>query len=321
MTDEPETAEQDEAASSRLASTWRVARQVMAGTFKACFRYRVTGLAAEAAFFAILSLPPLIFAGVGMLGFIATEINQSVINSFRVQLIDLARQVLTPEAVQSVIAPTLNDVLAGGRVDVISIGFVIALWSGSRSLNVFIDAIGVMYGHQGHRHVIRARLLSFLAYVIFLVAAVILIPLVLAGPSFVDKVLPAPVDWLGALYWPIVLIGSAFFLASLYDLSLPRYYRLRSGLPGAGLALLIWVGGSWVLRRALSLGGQSSTIYGPLTAPIAVLLWLYVISVAVLIGAAFNSAIEAFTETTSASRHTPDEPAELSKMDHDVTDS
>lgn len=266
-------------------------RRVVAATVVACFRHRATGLAAEAAFFAILSLPPLIFAGVGMLGFIAAEIKPDVIESFRDQLLELARRVLTPQAVESVIAPTINDVLAGGRVDVISIGFVIALWSGSRSLNVFIDAIGVMYDHQGHRHVIRARLLSFLAYIIFLVAAVILIPLVLAGPSLVDRVLPNPLEWIGDLYWPIVLVGSAFFLASLYDLSLPRGYRLRSGLPGAGLALLIWVGGSYGLRRALSLGGKSTTIYGPLTAPIALLLWLYVISLAVLIGAAFNSAI------------------------------
>ena len=36
----------------------------------------------------------------------------------------------------------------------------------------------------------------------------------------------------------------------------------------------------------------TTTIYGPLAAPIAVLIWLYVISLAVLIGAAFNAAID-----------------------------
>lgn len=269
-----------------------IVRRVLAGTFGAGFRYRVTGLAAEAAFFAILSLPPLIFAGVGTLGFVASRIRPEVIEDFRTQLLELASRILTPDAVQSVIAPTIDDVLAGGRADVISIGFLIALWSGSRALNVFIDAIGIMYGHQGHRHFLRARLLSFVLYVVFLLVAVILIPLVLAGPTFVDRILPHPLTWLGDLYWPIVLIGSAFFLASLYDLSLPRRYRLRAGLPGAGMAMLIWVGGSWGLRKALSLSSDTPSIYGPLAAPIALLLWLYLISLAVLFGAAFNSAID-----------------------------
>ncbi len=39
--------------------------------------------------------------------------------------------------------------MKGGRPDVISIGFLFALWSGSRAVNVFIDTITVMYGLDG----------------------------------------------------------------------------------------------------------------------------------------------------------------------------
>ena len=46
------------------------------------------------------------------------------------RVIDLSSQALTPETVNAVIAPTLDDVLGSGRIDVISIGFVLALWSG-----------------------------------------------------------------------------------------------------------------------------------------------------------------------------------------------
>jgi membrane protein len=45
-------------------AVWRLVVQTV-GT---CLRYRVTGLAAEAAFFAVLSLPPLIFALAGSIG-------------------------------------------------------------------------------------------------------------------------------------------------------------------------------------------------------------------------------------------------------------
>ena len=42
---------------------------------------------------------------------------------------------------------------------------VIALWSGSRALNVFIDTISIMYGLGGKRGIIRTRILSFTLYV------------------------------------------------------------------------------------------------------------------------------------------------------------
>lgn len=42
--------------------------QLITATVGSCLRYRVTGLAAEAAFFAILSIPPLVFALAGAIG-------------------------------------------------------------------------------------------------------------------------------------------------------------------------------------------------------------------------------------------------------------
>jgi membrane protein len=266
---------------------WRVIAQ----TVGACFRYRVTGLAAEAAFFAILSLPPLIFGLAGTIGYIAGRLNVRTIAGFREQILALASRALTPDAVSSVIAPTLDDVLSGGRFDVISIGFVLALWSGSRALNVVVDTITIMYGLAGKRGIIRTRALSFSLYVVFLLAGIVLLPLVLAGPGFVDRVLPSRVEIVSNLYWPVVLLGSVFVLASLYHLAIPERTRWRADLPGAALTLLMWIGGSALLRLVLGLSTGTS-IYGPLAAPIAVLIWLYVISIAMLVGAAFNAAVD-----------------------------
>jgi membrane protein len=149
-----------------------------------------------------------------------------------------------------------------------------------------------MYGLGGRRGIVRTRALSFSLYVVFLLAGVVLLPLVLAGPSLVDKVLPNRFELVAALYWPAVLIGSICVLATLYHLSVPVRSRWRGELPGAALTLLMWIGGSALLRQVLSLSTGGSSIYGPLAAPIAVLIWLYVISIATLIGAAFNAAVD-----------------------------
>jgi membrane protein len=271
-------------------------------------RYRVTGLAAEAAFFGVLSLPPLIFGLAGAVGFVTSTLDIRTIAGFREQLLELSARVLTPDVVGSVIEPTIDDVLSRGQAAVISIGFVIALWSGSRALNVFIETTTIMYGMAGRRGIVRTRALSFVLYLVFLIAGIVLLPLILAGPTLVNRVLPLSMVTIGKLYWPVVLLGSVCLLTSLYHLSVPARTRWRADLPGAAVTVAMWVGGSVLLRFVLIKSVGSTTIYGPLAAPIAFLIWLYVISVAVLIGAALNASIdEVFPK--------------LSGIDHDRTDT
>jgi membrane protein len=257
-----------------------------------CIRYRVTGLAAEAAFFGVLSLPPLLFGLAGAIGFVVGTLDLRTIAGFREQLLDLSSRVLTPDVVQSVIEPTLDDVLLRGRAGVISIGFLLALWAGSRALNVFVDTITIMYGMAGKRGLVRTRALSFALYLVFLLAGIVVLPLILAGPSLASRVLQLGLETITLLYWPVVLLGSACMLATLYHLSVPVRTRWRADLPGAAVTVAMWVGGSVLLRFVLSKSVGSPTIYGPLAAPIAFLIWLYVISIAVLIGAALNAGMD-----------------------------
>ncbi|MGN6162437.1 MAG: YihY/virulence factor BrkB family protein [Marmoricola sp.] len=270
-------------------SAWRV----ITSTVSSCLRYRVTGLAAEAAFFAVLSLPPLIFALAGSIGFVVAHFSHTQVTDLRQSVLDVAARALTPSTVDTVIRPTLDEVLKGGRYDVISIGFVLALWSGSRALNVFVDTITIMYGLAGKRGIIWTRALSFLLFVLGLVTGVVALPLVLAGPDLVTRWVPPRLEWLAQLYWPIVLLVGVCFLATLYHVSVPVRTKWRYNLPGAVFTMFCWIFGSALLRWVLlAVANNSTSIYGPLAAPIAVLLWLYILSISVLIGAALNAAID-----------------------------
>jgi membrane protein len=67
----------------------------------------------------------------------------------------------------------------------------------------------------------------------------------------------------------------------------------RYNLPGAALTMTMWVFGSFLLRWVLTgMAKDSTSIYGPLSAPIVIMLWLYLLSIAVLIGAALNAAFD-----------------------------
>ncbi len=268
---------------------WRL----VVSTVGTCFRNRVTGLAAEAAFFALLSLPPLLFGLAGSIGYVFDSISPAQVEQVRRSILEVSSRALTPQTVDAIVRPTLNDVFGGGRFDVISVGFILALWSGSRALNVFVDTITIMYGLGGHRGIVRTRVLSFSLYVMGLVTGVVTLPLVVAGPRLVNRVLPDRLDFLNQLYWPIVVVLSIFFLATLYHVSVPVRTSWRYNLPGAALTMVIWIFGSYLLRWVLTGTAKGSTsIYGPLAAPIVVMLWLYLLSIAVLIGAAVNAAFD-----------------------------
>ncbi len=271
-----------------LAVLWRLTRETVA----VCFRYRVTGLAAEAGFFALLSLPPLILGLVGLIGYLGDWVGANVVQEVRTRIIDGSQEILTADVVDEVIKKTLSDVFEAGRPDLISIGFLIALWSGSRALNVFIDTCSIMYGLGGQRGIIRSRALSFSLYIGVLLVGSLVIPLVLAGPTLLGQILPESVNFLNSLYWPVASLLSVVSLTSLYHVSTPVRTPWVRDLPGAVLTLGIWFLGSFLVRWIISISVGGTSIYGPLATPIVLLIWLYVISIAVLIGAAFNAAVE-----------------------------
>ncbi len=268
--------------------TWRLTKE----TTKVCFRYRVTGLAAEAGFFALLSLPPLILGLVGSIGYVGKWIGEGVVAEVRNRLLDGSRDIFTSEVVTDVIEKTLRDVLAPHRFDLVSIGFIIALWSGSRALNVFIDTCSIMYGLGGVRGIVRTRVLSFTLYIVVLLVGIVVIPLVLAGPTLLGKVLPDQVVFLNSLYWPVATLLCVVSLTSLYHVSVPVRTPWWRDIPGSVLTIVIWFAGSFVVRWVIEKSVGGTSIYGPLATPIVLLIWLYVISIAVLIGAALNAAVE-----------------------------
>jgi membrane protein len=132
--------------------------------------------------------------------------------------------------------------------------------------------------------------LSFSLYLTALFFGVVIIPLVLIGPTLIDRWLPEQVRFLGALYWPVVVVATIAALTTLFHIATPHKARWWRESPGAVLALVIWVLASFVVRGTVGLSLDSTSIYGPLSAPIVVLIWLYAVAIAVLVGAGLNAA-------------------------------
>ncbi|KUF16491.1 YihY/virulence factor BrkB family protein [Streptomyces silvensis] len=276
----------------RNVSKRRTAWLLLKDTVNSCIEYRVLGLAAEAAFFTLLSVPPLLLSLIGLLAYVDRWTGTDTISSVQNNILEASRTILSDKGVREIAQPILEDVMKVGRPDVISIGFLFALWSGSRAVNVFIDTITVMYGLDGARGIVRTRLLAFGLFLVALVIGSVALPLMVAGPDAVVKLVPGSATVVQILYWPVVIILSVVFLTTLYHVSVPVRSPWVEDMPGALIALGMWVLGSFLLRIYLTSTVEGPTIYGSLAAPVAVLLWIGVSAFAVLVGAAVNAAID-----------------------------
>ncbi|MBT2227125.1 YihY/virulence factor BrkB family protein [Nonomuraea sp. NEAU-A123] len=275
----------------RDTKSWATVR----ATTNAGVTYRVSGLAGEAAFFALLSLPPFVLGLIGVLAKLGSWLGPQVVVQVKTWVIEQAGLLFTDDAVHKVVNPLITDVLSddASKVSIISVGFLLSLWSGSRALYVYVDLISVSYGLGEARGIIRTRLMSFGLYVIGLVIGIIVMPVLVIGPTLLKDALPGEYGILvDLLYWPVVIIGSVLFLTVLYHVSVPIRTKWYRELPGAILALFLWIVCAAVLRAVLAAWFSPVSVYGSLAAPIALLLWLYITALAVLIGAILNAEID-----------------------------
>ena len=274
----------------RVPGAMPVARMTVE-TIRVCLKYRVTGLASEAGFFMLLSLPPLVLGLFGGVGYLGKWLGDSTVQDIISGIQEWAARFLTADLISSTLLPTVQDVFTGGRFDLISVGFLLSVWSGSRALNVFVDTISIMYGQSGVRGIVRTRALSLTLYLLSLVVGIVVIPLVVIGPTWLKDLLPKEAELLVWLYWPVVTVLAVASITTLFHISTPRRTPWARDVPGAVLTLVLWTLSSYVLRGTISASLGGTSIYGPLSAPIALLIFLYALAIAVLIGAALNAAI------------------------------
>jgi membrane protein len=94
-----------------------------------------------------------------------------------------------------------------------------------------------------------------------------------------------------ATRWLIAILTSTAVIALIYHNAVPRTQPWHSVLPGATLATAAWFAATaafgWYLQRY----ANYNLIYGSLGAGVALLVWMYIISLIILVGAEFNAML------------------------------
>ncbi|WP_181773400.1 YihY/virulence factor BrkB family protein [Amycolatopsis pittospori] len=271
--------------------------RLLSRTLNKAWEGNIFSEAAEAAFWQTLSLPPLLLGLLGCLGFVGDWFGQEVVTAVHDRIITFSKTIFSDNAVHDIIEPTVNSILFVGKGEIVSIGFLISLWAGSSAMSSFVDAITVAHDQYGVRNDVWQRIFALLLYLAGLVILVVGLPLLAIGPDLLPQFFPTDWRdtvsyWVGTLYYPVLAVMIVLALTTLYKLSLPRRLPWHRGLPGAMLAMLVFLLSSIGLRIYLNWITKTGYTYGALAAPIAFLLLMFFIGLAVVGGAYFNSAIQ-----------------------------
>ncbi len=94
-----------------------------------------------------------------------------------------------------------------------------------------------------------------------------------------------------AIRWLIAGLTSIAVIALIYHNAVPRTQPWHSVLPGATLASALWFAATTLFGWYLQRYADYSILYGSLGVGIALLVWMYMISLVVLVGAEFNAML------------------------------
>ena len=168
----------------------------------------------------------------------------------------------------------------------------LALWSGSRGVESLLFAMSRVRGAPERRGFVREVLVAVGLTVtgsVFLVVALVTV----AG---LPALLPFPTGsewWLVILRWPVLLVLSALVMGLLYRFGPDRHpHKFRYIWPGAALASVLWIVAGAVFSIYVQNWGNYSATFGSVSAAVVLLLWMYNSAQILVLGAAFNAALE-----------------------------
>jgi membrane protein len=213
------------------------------------------------------------------------------------RLMDYVDQALPVDAA-SVIRKTLAEILRGSRGSLLSLGVLVALWSGSNGMGSVIVALNVAYDVDDPRPWWKQRLVAIaltVGFSLFILGALVLM---IFGPRLGGAA--ANVLGLGALFtavWnlahvPLAMSFALVGIALVYYLAPATEQQWRWVTPGSAVALVLWLSMSYGLRVYVSHFANYNATYGSIGGVILLMLWLYLTGVALLLGAEVNAEIE-----------------------------
>lgn len=278
-------------------------RDILLRVYSESLEDRVTTVAAGITFFSLLALFPAITALVSLYGLIADPV------TVRDHLFALS--FMLPPGTFQIVEEQLVRIQSQGEAQLgvkLAIGLAIALWGANAGMKAVIDGLNIAYEEREKRGFFTLNAVSLFftfAAVVLVVAA--LLGLTLAPRLIAELRLPPVAAWIVDIgRWLVTFLVLAGALSVIYRFGPSREHaKWRWVTWGGAFAALLWILVSVGLSLYLSRFADYNATYGSLGAAIALMMWIWLSSCAMLVGAELNAEMEhqtAIDTTTGTAR-------------------
>lgn len=252
---------------------------------------RVLSMAAAATFYTVLAMVPAISVLVSLFGLVADPADARQVFEGTAQFLPAdAAGLLTDQAVR--IAGTADGTLSVAAV----VALLFALWSATGGTKALMESLTLAWDQPERRGFLRFNALALGLTLGGLIVVIVLTFLVAALPVILGLVgLGALTEWLILIgRWPFVALLMLGGLAVIYRLGPDRPgARLRCLTPGALVATILLILCSSGFGYYVANFAHYDDTYGSLAGLAVTMIWIWLSTVAVLIGAELNALLEA----------------------------
>ncbi len=247
-------------------------------------------LAASVAFYAFLAVFPALAAVIALVGLVA--------DPHLVEAQVGPALVLMPSAARAIIEDQIRDITSTTGTSLsfaLVFGILFAFWSAKKGTAALISAVGLAYDEVETRGFFRMQLLAMQGTVVTVFGVIAAIFLLAAVPVVLTYVPLGQyvIRWMHILRWFTLAGGVMFFLGAFYRHAPPRVSpKWRWVTVGSVVATALWLVGSMVFSLYALLLADYNETYGAVGAFMALLLWFYLSSWCLMLGAEINAELE-----------------------------
>lgn len=244
-----------------------------------------TGLAAECAYYFLLSIFPLLLFVMSLLGYLPFSSDD---------VIGLIREYI-PGAVAGWLEDTLSNILDVKRGGTLSFGLILALVSASAAMNAIVRSVNKAYGLPARKSFIHSRFLAVMLTLGMLVVIVSALLLSVFGHRIGDwtaehvHIAAAHIELWNHLRWIINFIIIFIVFIGIYYIAPNTCLTCKSVLPGAIFAATGWQGTSWGFSFYVNNFTSYSATYGSIGGIIVLMTWFYISALIIIIGGEINA--------------------------------
>lgn len=261
-------------------------------------RDRLLGLAAESAFFAVLTLFPTLLVVAAVLGQLGSFVGEDAARRVEQSVLEFLDRLLTDTARPAV--ETVRD-LFDGSGNLLTFASVLALASLSTAFATLVNTLNIAYDVPETRGWWRRRFLGLLLGLGSVLTGAVAVTVLVIGPLFgrgIDVIAEAGLDDTYAIVWRLVRWPLAFgslvlWATTVQHLSPADRHRWRDDLAGGLLTALLWLAASAGLNVYLTYVVPASPVLGALGGGLILMAWFYLLCVALLAGAELNAVLAA----------------------------